>query len=159
MGMRISPDRRAMLGGKRVLVAEDEAIVAMLVEEELLEVGAEVVGPAGSVGDALHLIEAASREGGLSAAVLDIDLEGEAVTPVADMLAALDVPFVFATGYDSEHCNTGGHGAAPVLHKPFDPDELVVTLAALASTPSRPSPSMALPPLSSDDRRRSHTLR
>ena len=157
--MRISADRRAMLGGKRVLVAEDEAIVAMLVEDELLEAGAEVVGPAGSVGDALQLIEAASRDGGLSAAVLDIDLEGEAVTPVADMLAALDVPFLFATGYDREHCDTGRHRAVPVLHKPFDPNKLVATLAALASAASRPSPSMGFPPLSSDDRRGSPTLR
>jgi DNA-binding response OmpR family regulator len=132
MGMRNSPDRRAMLGGKRVLVAEDEAIVAMLVEDELLEAGAEVVGPAGSVSDALRLIEAAARDGGLSAAVLEINLEGEAAKPVADTLAALGVPFLFATGYDGL-CDTGGHGTAPVLPKPFDPDELIAAVGALVS--------------------------
>ena len=103
----------------------------MLVEDELLEAGAEVVGPASSVSDALHLIEAV-RAGGLSAAVLDIDLEGEAVKPVADRLAALGVPFVFVTGYGTD-CDTGGHGTAPVLRKPFATHELVARLEALAS--------------------------
>jgi hypothetical protein len=88
----------------------------MLVEDELLGAGAEVVGPAGSVSDALQLVGVAASEGGLSAAVLDINLEGEAVKPVADILAALGVPFLFATGCDDGHCNTGGHGAALVLH-------------------------------------------
>jgi DNA-binding response OmpR family regulator len=132
MGMRNSPDHRTMLGGTRVLVAEDEAIVAMLVEDELLEAGAEIVGPAGSVSDALQLIQAAAKDGGLSAAVLDIDFEGEAVKPVADRLAVLGVPFLFATGYCTD-CDTGGHGAAPVLHKPFDPDDLIAAVRALAS--------------------------
>ena len=158
MHMRTSSDRRTMLGGKRVLVAEDEAIVAMLVEDELLCAGAEVVGPAGSVSDALQLIGAAAGQGGLSAAVLDIDLEGEAVKPVADILAALGVPFLFATGCDGQHVDTGGHGAAPVLHKPFDPNELVAMLATLASDPGRPGPDMELPPFRSDEPRQPPTL-
>ena len=66
--------------------------MAMLVEDELLGAGAEVVGPAGCVGDALRLVEEAARDRGLSAAVLDIDLAGAAVEPVADRLAALGWP-------------------------------------------------------------------
>jgi hypothetical protein len=67
----------------------------------------------------LELIDQAAADGGLSAAVLDINLEGEVVSPVADRLAALNVPFVFATGY-GEGCNRGLHTAAPILAKPFD---------------------------------------
>ena len=116
---------------KRVLIVEDEVLVAMLVEDGLHDAGAEVVGPATTVGEALRLIEGVVHDGGLSAAVLEIDLAGEAAWPVADRLAALGVPFLFATGY-GEGCDTGGH-AAPVLHKPFDPHQLVVTVEALVS--------------------------
>jgi DNA-binding response OmpR family regulator len=80
----------------------------------------------------LQLIEWAARDGGLSAAVLDINLEGTAVSPVADRLAALGVPFVFATGY-GESCHKGVHTAAPVLSKPFDPTSLVAVVDRLAS--------------------------
>jgi len=67
----------------------------------------------------LELIDQAAADGGLSAAVLDINLEGEVVSPVADRLAALSVPFVFATGY-GENYNRGPHAAAPILTKPFN---------------------------------------
>ncbi|MCB4821908.1 response regulator [Roseicella aerolata] len=120
-----------MPGAWRVLVVEDEAIVAMLIEDELLEAGAEVIGPAISVGEALQRIEAARGDGGLSAAVLDINLAGEAVMPVADRLAMLGVPFLFVTGYDGA-CARGGHAAAPMLHKPFNPEELLAALGMLA---------------------------
>jgi DNA-binding response OmpR family regulator len=107
------------LQGRRVLIVEDEALIGMLLEDELLEAGADVIGPACSVKEALELIDQAAVDGGLSAAVLDINLEGEVVSPVADRLAALSVPFVFATGY-GENCNRGPHAAAPILTKPFN---------------------------------------
>jgi DNA-binding response OmpR family regulator len=131
MRMEGSIGRPAKLKGKRVLVVEDEIVVSLLVEDELRGAGAEVVGPAPSVGDALRLVEAAAADGGLSAAVLDINLEGRHVAPVADRLAALGVPFLFATGY-GETCDTGGHRAAPTLHKPFAPERLVAAVEALA---------------------------
>jgi hypothetical protein len=118
MDVTSPPSRRAALADQRVLVLEDNAIVAMLVEDELSGASAEVVGPALSVVGALRLIGAASGDGGLSAAVLDIDLEGEHVAPVADLLATLGAPFLFATGY-GEDCDTGGHADARVLRKPF----------------------------------------
>jgi DNA-binding response OmpR family regulator len=118
-----SEDHHRMLRGKRVLVVEDEALIGMLLEDELLEAGAEVVGPACSVKEALELIDQVAADGGLSAAVLDINLEGETVSPVADRLAALSVPFVFATGY-STGFNRGLHAAAPILTKPFDGDQV-----------------------------------
>jgi CheY-like chemotaxis protein len=118
------------LRDKRVLVVEDEAIVAMLVEDELIDEGAKVIGPASSVEEALRLIEETASDGGLSAAVLDIQLDGERVSPVADRLAALGVPFLFATGY-GEGCDTGGHDA-PILRKLFHPAALITALKALA---------------------------
>ena len=114
--------RPPRLKGKRVLVVEDE----------LLGAGATVLGPAMRVDDAMRLVEAAAADGGISAAVLDINLQGERALPVADRLAALGVPFLFATGY-GEGCDTGGHGAAPTLHKPFSPESLVAAVEALAS--------------------------
>jgi DNA-binding response OmpR family regulator len=122
----------AKLTGKRVLVVEDEPVVSMLVEDELRGAGAEVLGPASTVDRALRLVEAVAADGGISAAVLDINLDGQRVEPVADRLAALGVPFLFATGY-GEGCDTGGHGAAPILHKPFAPEKLIAAVEALAS--------------------------
>ncbi len=131
MRMEGSPDRSAKLGGKRVLVVEDEALVSMLVEDELRDAGAEILGPACSLADALRLVEMAAADGGISAAVLDINLDGRHVGPVADRLASLGVPFLFATGY-GEGCDTGGHGAVPTLHKPFAPEMLITAIEALA---------------------------
>jgi DNA-binding response OmpR family regulator len=121
---------RHMLQGKRVLVVEDEALVLMLMEDELIDAGAEVVGPAYCVQEALGLIEGAANDGGLSAAVLDINLDGEMVLPVADRLAALGVPFIFATGYPKGY-NRGLHADAPTLAKPFEGDALVNVVGVL----------------------------
>ncbi|MBL6081760.1 response regulator [Belnapia sp. T18] len=121
-----------MLRDRRVLIVEDEALVTMLIEDGLSEAGAEVVGSAGTVFEALQIIERVAQDGGLDAAVLDINLVGELVTPVADQLAALGVPFVFATGYGTG-CDTGGHAAAPVLHKPFATEQLVAAVEAIVS--------------------------
>ena len=132
MSMENSPGRAAGLTGKRVLVVEDEVLVAMLVEDEPRDAGAEVVGPAPSVEDALRLVEAVAADGGISAAVLDINLGGRHVAAVADRLAAFGVPFLFATGYGAKR-DTGGYGAAPVLEKPFDMERLVTAVAALTS--------------------------
>ena len=131
MSVRNVPGHRITLRDKRILVAEDEAIVAMLIEDELVDAGAQVVGPATSVEEALRLIEGPALAGGLSAAVLDLDLEGELVLPVADRLTALGVPFLFATGC-GEGCDMGRH-TAPVLHKPFDAQDLVMAIEALAA--------------------------
>jgi DNA-binding response OmpR family regulator len=114
---------RRSLQGKRVLVVEDGALVGMLIEDGLIDAGAEVVGPACSVSEALRLIEVASTDGGLSAAVLDINFDDEMVLSVADRLAVLGVPFIFVTDYP-EGCDQGLHTTASRLGKPFDSDTL-----------------------------------
>jgi len=130
--MKSSLAPRPKLKDRRVLVVEDEPLASMLVEDELRDAGATVLGPAPSVGDALLLVEAAAADGGINAAVLDINLQGQAVMPVADRLAALGVPFLFATGYGEGH-DTGGHWATRTLRKPFNPETLIEAVEALAS--------------------------
>ena len=120
------------LQGRRVLIVEDEALVAMMFEDVLLDAGAKVIGSASSVEEALLLIETAAAAGGVNAATLDINLQGEMVSPVADHLAALGVPFVFTTGY-GEGCDRGPHAAAPILAKTFGPDTLVDAVRNLAA--------------------------
>lgn len=121
---------RRILRGQRVLVVEDEALVAMLVEDALLDAGAEVVGPVASVADALRATDAAMAEGGLSAVVLDCNLQGEVARPVADHLARLGVPFLVATGYAEGQVGLG-HPDAPTIRKPFDPDRMADVVAML----------------------------
>jgi DNA-binding response OmpR family regulator len=127
----IAPPNNA-LKGKRILLVEDEALVAMLVEDELLDAGAHIVGTASSVAEALRMIEVAMGDGGISAAVLDLNLDGELVWPVANALDELGVQFLFETGY-APGCNAGRHVTAPVLHKPFDPQALIGAVGGLVT--------------------------
>lgn len=103
------------LQGRRVLVIEDESLVAMLLETILEDMGCAVVGPESNIDDGLT---AATTEGGLDAALLDVNVAGREVFPVAEALKARGVPFVFSTGYGEaglpEHWR--GH---PTIQKPF----------------------------------------
>jgi len=114
------------LTGRRILVVEDEALVAMLVEDALLDAGAKVIGPAATVAEALGMIDQELPD----VAVLDLNLAGETSTPVADALLARGVPFVVATGYGAEGL-PAGHIGVPVLAKPYDPDDLTQAIARL----------------------------
>ena len=109
--------------GQRILVVEDEMLVAMMVEDILLDLGCEVVGPAASVGAALRL---AGQER-LDGAVLDVNLGSETVYLVADALKRLDVPFVFVTGYGPGGLDAS-HRGHPTIQKPFRPDQFGVEL-------------------------------
>jgi CheY-like chemotaxis protein len=115
-----------MLTGRRVLVVEDEALVAMLVEDALSDAGAIVIGPAATVSEALGLLARELPD----VAVLDLNLAGETSTPVADALAARGIPFVVATGYGADGL-PAGHASATVLAKPYDPDDLTAALGRL----------------------------
>jgi DNA-binding response OmpR family regulator len=139
IGLANRPDGACLLQDRRILVVEDEALVSMMIEDQLLAEGAEVIGPAGTLEDALALVDQAlgTAGDGLSAAVLDINLHGRMVTPVADRLVACRVPFLFITGYGETGYGEGqglrGRAAAPVLEKPFDPDRLLRIVLQLAS--------------------------
>ena len=120
------------LSGRRVLVVEDEMIVAWLLEDMLADFGCVVVGPAARVEQALAVIDAEA----IDAAVLDLNLNGQKSYPVADALAARGVPFVFSTGYDKGSL-LDGYRSFPVLQKPYHRAELGDTLAKLL-TPKEP---------------------
>lgn len=118
--------------GKRVLVVEDEAIVATMVEEMLRELGAIVVGPASTIKNALVL---ASTDG-LDAAVLDVNIRSERVDPVADTLRARHVPLVFATGYGaSSTCARN----SPVIEKPYTSEKLANALESALLSAENPA--------------------
>ena len=88
----------ATLADRRILVAEDEYIIAEEVALVLAEAGAEVLGPVASVADALRFVAIGERIGG---ALLDVNLRGRAIWPVVDALLARGVPVVLTTGYDA----------------------------------------------------------
>jgi ActR/RegA family two-component response regulator len=85
------------LAHKRVLVVEDDYLVAMDIARALKRAGAEVIGPAPAVEAALTVLKQTVPDG----AILDINLGGEMAFPIADALMARGVPFIFATGYDA----------------------------------------------------------
>ena len=111
------------LQGVRVLVIEDEAPIAMMIEDMLQDMGCIVAASAGSVEQAL----AAVKAGGFDFALLDLNLRGVRADAVAEALVLADVPFAFASGYGiagvPPHLQN-----RPVLQKPFAQDELEKTL-------------------------------
>ena len=107
----------------RVLVVEDDALLALDIARQLVDAGLEVVGPATSVTKALGLI----GKIGCDVAVLDVNLGKETAEPVARELRLRGTPFVVLSGYSSEQHPPGFHGA-PVLSKPARPGVLVATL-------------------------------
>lgn len=108
--------------GKRILVVEDEALVLMMLEDMLAELGVSIVGPAMTIPDALKLAEKAT----LDAAVLDVNVRDERIDPVAELLRARGIPFVFATGYGQGIARTAQ--GAPIVDKPYTKDRLQVAL-------------------------------
>jgi CheY-like chemotaxis protein len=116
--------------GLRILLVEDEAMVAMIIEDTLTDIGCEVVGPMASIERALA---AAKGEDRIDGAFLDVNLRGELVYPVAEALTARGIPFAFVTGYGEKGIDARYHGA-PVLTKPFLP-ETVEQLVSRHMTP------------------------
>lgn len=109
----------------RFLIVEDEALVAMLIEDVLSDLGHEVVAIAGRLEQALKL----ARETAVDFAILDVNLNDERTYAVAEVLSARGVPFIFATGY-----GIGGVDemwkSVRVLAKPFEPYQLNAAIEA-----------------------------
>lgn len=118
------------LEGLRVFVVEDESLVAMLVEDMLTGLGCTVVDLAGTIAQALERLQVVA--GQTDAAILDVNIGGEKVYPVADALAALDIPFLFASGYGPASLGDR-YPTRTVLSKPFTEAALAHALATVRS--------------------------
>lgn len=134
--MRRSPAPRIMetiaasssppgLTGARVLIVEDAVLLALELQTGLSEAGAMVVGPAYELEEALELVDQP-----IDIAVLDANLNGRSVTPVAEALARRGIPFIFATGYGDTGAAPGGFDA-PVIRKPYDVRQVATAVADL----------------------------
>jgi CheY-like chemotaxis protein len=116
------------LQGCRVLVVEDETVLAVTIEEILQDLGCVVVGPVGRLEAALKL----ATDGRLDAAVLDISIRGGLVFPVAEKLRTRQIPFVFASGY-GEWALPDAFADQPRLTKPFTVQELEAAMRSLCT--------------------------
>ena len=114
--------------GKRVLIVEDESIIAFALEDMLAELGFTVVAIAGDVDQSLKLIDETSPD----LVVLDVNLHGAKSYPVADVLEERGMNYVFATGYGDE-LHPERHRDAPTISKPYSPDQLKAAFAELGS--------------------------
>ncbi|PRX32182.1 CheY-like chemotaxis protein [Paraburkholderia sp. BL18I3N2] len=113
--------------GRRILVIEDDFLVAQALCSLIEEAGATVVGPLGWLGEALAYVE--SNKDQFDSAVLDVDLHGEKSYALADWLAERNVRFVFTTGYGADALDPAYSGY-PRCEKPFDPRALFRALAS-----------------------------
>jgi CheY-like chemotaxis protein len=102
--------------GKRVLVVEDDFLVSLTTTDFLESLGCEVVGPANCLAAALQLAQSEP----LNAAILDINIAGEMIWPVAEELQRRDVPFLFLSAYHQPNVAPNIFAAAPHLEKPLE---------------------------------------
>ena len=116
-----------VLAGRRILLLEDEMMVAMLVQDMLEDAGS-ILTPANTIPKALALVETERFD----AAILDVNLAGKQSYPVADALAARGIPFVFSTGYSHAGLDPAYRDIG-VLAKPYRSETLLDVMTALLS--------------------------
>lgn len=120
------------LTGLRVLVLEDEALLSMLLEDVLAELGCVLVGPFGHNDEALAFLTA--NPDGVDLGILDVNVAGHRSDGVALEFDRLGLPFVFSTGYDDSALDARWRGK-PSLRKPFRPADLERVLLAVSAKP------------------------
>jgi len=124
----IAPPSSSTRPSPRVLVVEDEALVSLLIEQALGDLRCTIVGPAVRVEQALTI----ACEASLDCALLDVNVHGELVYPVAEILTSRRIPFTFVTGYDVHEIDERFRGR-PMIRKPFTEGEIQVALLAQCS--------------------------
>jgi DNA-binding response OmpR family regulator len=123
---------------RRILLVDDEALVAMDAEDVLTDAGYCVVGPAYSLETALDL----ARKAPVHAAVLDVNLAGVAIWPVADLLFARGIPFILLTGFGKGLKLPNSCKDAPVVGKPLQASDLLTAIESLFPRVKSPSPQV-----------------
>jgi len=110
----------------RVFVVEDEYLIRMLLEDMLADLGFEIAAATGTIAEATDL----ASNGQFDIAILDVNVDGKEIYPVADILAKRGLPFVFVTGY-GEGSLAERYRDRPALQKPFQAEQIKATLAGL----------------------------
>jgi CheY-like chemotaxis protein len=113
--------------GRRILVVEDELMIRMLLDGMLSDLGYTMAAEAGGVEEAVTL----AKKADFDVAILDVNLNGQPITPVVEILIARGLPFVFATGYGQRGVPEA-YRTNPTLQKPFQVEALAQALAAVA---------------------------
>jgi CheY-like chemotaxis protein len=117
--------------GRRVLVVEDEPMIRLLLDDMLADLGYTMAAEAGRLDEALTV----AKQGEFDIAILDVNLNGQPITPVVDVLVERGVPFVFVSGY-ARRGLPEAHSDIPLLQKPFQAEGLARALAAAAAKPA-----------------------
>jgi CheY-like chemotaxis protein len=117
--------------GRRVLLVEDELMIRMLLDGMLTDLGHTVAAEAGGIEEAIAL----ANEADFDVAILDVNLNGQPITPVVEILIRRGLPFVFATGYGTRGIPEA-YRANPTLQKPFQAEALAHAIEAIAPKPS-----------------------
>jgi len=110
----------------RLLVVEDEYLIRMLLEDMLADLGYDVAAAVGTLAEASEI----AAHGEFDAAILDVNLDGQEIYPVAEILAKRGLPFVFVTGY-GERSLPAPYRNRPALQKPFQVEQIKIMLAEI----------------------------
>jgi CheY-like chemotaxis protein len=140
----------------RVLVVEDDALIAWELQDLLSGHGYEVIGPIGRLPILLHYLQQtlpdAACDAAIDAALLDVTIDGGLVFPAADMLARVNIPFAFVSGH-ARGMIPALHRDRPLLNKPISPEDILGTVAQLieilGTAQDRPAPPT--PPVSTKE--------
>ena len=116
-------------GNGRILIVEDENLISLLLETTLSDAGYQIAGTASNLSSALEMVGQVAAD----AAILDLNLKGKKVYPVAEKLLAAGIPFIFATGGGHE---VEGFENCPTINKPFREAELLESVARLMAKPA-----------------------
>ena len=115
--------------GKRILVVEDELMIRMLLQDMLADLGHTLAGEAGRIDEAIAL----AKQSEFDIAILDVNLNGQPISPVVEVLVERGLPFVFATGYGQRGVPEP-YRQTPTLQKPFQVDALARAIDAATAT-------------------------